>query len=211
MTKRTPARDFPSQSDVRLFLGKSSSGKSTLALFQVKRFKRVIWYDPNGERDGKDLPGAVLCSDPRMLLDLARAPGPMRIIWRGVVAGGEDAFEWANRVAWAAEDFVLVWDECDRYMNAGKAPPAALQIIDAGRHRKLRVFACARRPYRVNRSLSGVAWRIMSAMTTEPRDIRYLGDVIGSAADRLSTLAPYTFLDWQEGREGAEVKKSPFA
>ena len=49
----------------------------------------------------------------------------------------------------------------------------------------------------------------MTFGTTEPRDVKYLRDYVGEAADHLATLKRYHALDWTEA--GAVPKKSPFA
>lgn len=192
--------------DIRLCLGKSGSGKSTLARSWVKSAKRVLIFDPNGEDDWAA--GAVVTEDRAELVELVSRPGKIRICWRGVMTGGEDAFEWGNRCAWAGEDFHVVWDEVDRFTNPTKLQPIADNLIQAGRHRGLHIIACSRRPYRMNRTLTALATRMAIFRSTEPRDLRYFADYVGDAANQISTLRDYHALDWCE--TGTAVKKSPF-
>lgn len=193
--------------DIRLCLGKSGSGKSTLARSWVAREKRVLIFDPNGEDAWAK--GAVVTEDRAELVDLVAKKGPVRICWRGVMTGGEGAFEWANRCAWAGEDLWVVWDEVDRFIPQWGVPPVADNIIQAGRHRGLRIIACSRRPFRMNRNLTALAGRMAIFRTTEPNDIKYFAGYIGkAAAEALGTLREFHAVDWTE--HGHSVKKSPF-
>lgn len=196
--------------DNRLYLGKGGSGKTTLALAHASVFSRVLWFDPNGELTASQLHGAVLCSDRAYLLDLMAAPGTMRIIWRGVVTGGGEAFEFANRAAWASEDWCVVWDEVDRFTSASVMPPYARQIVDAGRHRRLRLFAISRRPASIPRRLSANTQRIAIYRTTEPADLRWYQRLIGDAAKRIPGIPQYHAMDWREGHENHEIRACPF-
>lgn len=192
--------------DIRLCLGKSGSGKSTLARSWVKTAKRVLIFNPNGESDWEA--GAHVTDSPAELVDLCATKGRVRICWNGVMTGGEGAFEWGNKCAWAGEDFFVVWDEVDRFVTPGQMPPIADNVVQAGRHRGLHVIACSRRPYRMNRTLSALATRMAVFRSTEPRDLRYFADLMGEAAKEIPTLRDYHALDWTE--RGATVKKSPF-
>lgn len=192
--------------DIRLCLGKSGSGKSTLARSWIKREKRVLIFDPNGEPDWAA--GAVVTEDRAELVDLVGRKGPVRICWRGVMEGGEDAFEWANRCAWAGEGLHVVWDEVDRFSEPRRMPAWGAKLLNAGRHRGLHIIACSRRPYAMNRTLTALATRMAIFRTTEPRDLKYFADYVGDVAKQLPTLRDYHALDWTEA--GATVKKSPF-
>lgn len=192
--------------DIRLFLGKSGSGKSTLARSQLAKAPRVLIFDPNGEPDHAK--GAIVTDSQAELVELVGRKGKVRICWRGVMLGGVDAFEWANRCAWAGEGFHVFWDEVDRFSTPHRLPPIASNLVNAGRHRGLHIFAASRRPHAMNRTLSALATRMAIFRTTEPRDIRYFSEYIGDQAKLLPTLRDYHCLDWTEA--GAVEKKSPF-
>jgi hypothetical protein len=196
--------------DFRLFLGKSGSGKTWLALRQARGARRVLIHDPNGE--DQSAAGAVPIYDPAGLAEAMAAPR-WRIAWRGAMAATDDAakvaaWEHANRCALAAGNCLVIWDEVDFFTTAGRLPPYAYRIVNAGRHVGLRVFACARRAYRLPRDLSANANRIIAFRMTEPRDVRYLADVMGEAASQLPALGEREALDWTEA--GTARKKSPF-
>lgn len=196
--------------DLRLFLGKSGQGKTYLALFQARANRRLLIHDPNGE--GEHAKGALVISDRAQLVQAIGA-SDFRICWRGALSARSmddrvAAFEWANRCAWAAGNLGIVWDEVDTFTPGGRLPPMAYRIVNAGRHRSIRLYACARRVLRVPRDLSANATRIVAFRVVEPADIKQLRQVIGVAADRLFTLADRQAIDWTD--EGARVRVSLF-
>lgn len=199
--------------DLRVVIGKGGMGKSTLIRHQVERHKRVLVFDPKAEPDYAR--GFDVIDDPALLVDAFRAVGrgPIRVAWRGVASMGRDAFEHANRVAWAAENLTVVWEEVDVWVQTGRLPDWAFKIANEGRHRDIRVLACARRPARVSRDLTANASRIVVFHVTEPRDLEYLREYMGEDARKSADLDPSRFeaLDWREGRGVVGVKKSPFA
>lgn len=205
MPRRLPRPDF------RLFLGKSGSGKSYLARHQAEGVRRVLVCDPNGEPAWAA--GAVPVHDRAELVERVRGPA-WRVAWRGTIGahGKEavtDAWEWMNRVALAAGDCLVIWDEVDICVPDGRLPPHGYRIVNAGRHSGVRLFACARRPYRLPRDLSANANRIVAFRTTEPRDLKYLAEIMGQdAARQLPGLEGRAALDWTEGH--VKQKISPF-
>lgn len=197
--------------DFRLFLGKSGSGKSHLAAFQAQGAPRLLIHDPNAEAAWAE--GAAVVYGRAELVEAMKAPR-WRICWRGAVAARSEsdkveAFEWANRAALAAGGVLVIWDEVDRFTDAGRLPPFAYQVVNAGRHRGVRVYACSRRVRRVSRDLSANAGRIMLFRMTEPSDLRWVAETMGAdAAAKAATLPQFTALDWTE--QEVKEKKSPF-
>jgi hypothetical protein len=185
--------------DIRVYVGKGGCGKSTLARRHFADAPRVLIHDHNGER-GNAI-GAHVVSDRAQLLELLVRPGPVRVCWSYVGIKGRpaiiDHFEWANRCAWAAGDLVVVWDEADR-LTGGKLEENAHAIVNQGRHRDLVLFAGARRPRWVPRDLTASATAIYAFRTTEPRDVEYLRDTMGEAAETLPQLGEHDYLHWRE-------------
>jgi hypothetical protein len=194
--------------EVRLYVGKSKSGKTHLALHQMKARRRVLIHDPNGEDALAD--GAVIVETKDHLLRLVSARGNIRICWRGSLAMPiTEAFEWANRAAWAGEGFTVLWDEADRLCPKLDVDSWAYKLINAGRHRNVRVAATSRRPQRVPRDLTAAATRICAGKTTGARDLSYLSEYFNGRTEELKSLGKYEFLDWTD----ADIarKKSPFS
>lgn len=198
--------------DNRLALGVGGSGKTTLTIAWAASFERVVFYDPNGE--AVFARGAHVVTDRRQFLELLARPGPVRICWRGVMAAlGEDAqreeFEWANRCAWATGDVLLVWEEVDVLCGNGRLPPHAYRLVNAGRHRGIRVFACSRSPWMVPRGFTRNASRVAAFRSIEPRDLEYLRAYMGTAAaSEIPNLPRFSALDWTPN--GHAVRASPY-
>jgi len=197
--------------DFRLFLGKSGSGKSSLMRHQAAGARRILIHDPNGEAAWGAC-GQVV--NDRAQLATAMQARAWAIVWRGAERARSDAdavgsFEFANRCALAAGDALILWDEVDRFTTPGRLPPAAYEMVNAGRHRGLKVFAASRRVRRVSRDLSANAGRIMVARMTEPGDLAWIRATMGDGAARAApVLAPFHFLDWRETE--CRTKKAPF-
>lgn len=194
------------KADVRAVFGKTSSGKSYLTRYWMRQAKRVLVFNPNGEDAWEE--GAIVTSDQAELVELVSRKGKLRICWNGVLEGGIPAFEWANKCAWAGEDFWIVWDEVERFCEGGRLPPVADKLVQAGRHRGCRIIACTRRPYMMPRILTSQANRMAIFRTTEHRDLQFFKNYIGDAIEQIPTLRDYHAVDWTE--QGFTVKKSPF-
>jgi hypothetical protein len=195
------------QPDNRLYLGKGGSGKTTLALCHSHDFARVIICNPNAEDQHEE--GADVTDDRAELVQLAAQRGPWRIAWRFTKTGNAVGFDWVNRVAWAAGDCCIVWDEADLFMRHGTMPDAAYQLWNVGRHHRVRIFACSRRPARVSRDVTANLSRACVFRTQEPTDIDFLGEFMErSAADAVKQLQPFHAVDWTQ--QGWAVKKSLF-
>jgi len=200
------------QPDIRVLCGRGGQGKSTLARHWLSGARRVIAFDPKAEDDTAR--GRHIADTGRELLELADAR-TFNICWRGfgaeprtpdsLIAG----FELANEVALAVGDCWVLWEEIDMFTPRGRLTPWAYQLVNSGRHDGVRVIACARRPLRISRDLTASATRIVCFQTAEPRDVRYLSEYIGQAADQVTTLPEWHAIDWR-AREGARVVAAPF-
>jgi uncharacterized protein (DUF2141 family) len=200
--------------DNRLYLGTGGSGKSTLARYHASAFPRVILCDPNNEKAAEA--GAFVTGDPRELRDhLIMATGsrrrlPFRVTWRFNEMGYDDGFEFVNRCAKAAGDLVIVWDELDMVNRRPSLSGTAFDLWNAGRHHRVRIFACARRPARVPRDTTGNLSRACVFATMEPRDLAFYELFMGrEAVAAVRSLAPRQAVDWTP--RGWAAKKSLFS
>ncbi len=199
--------------DNRVFLGITGSGKSVLARHQIKAEPRVIIFDPVEEPENAK--GAIIVETAGALVRVLAAGARrkrLRICWRGfgINGHGAEAFELGNRIAYAAEDLTVYWEEVDQFTDAGRPPQWCYEIVNRGRHRGLKYFAASRRPARVPRDITANATRIMAFATQEPTDLRYMRELMGpEAAAIVPTLGRYECVDFAVG-SGFERKKSPF-
>ena len=193
--------------EIVAMFGRGGQGKSTLARHMLSRHRRVIALDPKFEPDNAR--GRHIAATPAELIELCRASS-FNVCYRGFADDPETAFEWCNRVALAAGNCWLHWEEIDLFVRVnGRLPPFAYQVVNQGRHDGVRVIACARRPVRVSRDFTASATRIVAFQTAEPRDVRYLEEYIGQDALQVRDLPQWHALDWQE-RAGARVRAAPF-
>lgn len=196
--------------DNRVFLGEGGSGKSSLMRHQLKPYKRFLVHDvAGGGEDANKALGDVI-EDPRHLLERLMLPGDFRIIWRGFGQMGDNAFEFANEACWHTGNLVIVWEEIDGFTDAGKMPYWGHRLVHEGRHRRIRTFSLSRAPHMIPRNLTRNLTRICTSRITEPRDLKWLEQKIGSkeAVNGIHGLGDYHFLDWQDGQ--AKIRKSPF-
>lgn len=200
--------------DNRLLLGRGGSGKSTLWRgWVIGSPGRVIVHDYAHEKANGHPFAVEIYEYAELVRVLAKHPQVRRICWRGysnVAMDADDAFELANRAAWAAENVTSVWEEIDQCWPNGARPFWANKIVQVGRHRGLRTIACARRAASLSRNHTANVQRLVAFQTIEPLDVDYLRHWIGEAAAQLPALDfnAHQALDWTE--RGATVKKSPF-
>ena len=181
-----------------------------MALYQLRRRRRVILCDLAGQE--ALAAGAVVIDEPRNLLDHVAAHGArgrFRVCWRGFIDGVEAGFDLACRVAWAAEDLAMLWDEADMLAPNQRLGRFANNIANMQRHRRIDLYWTSRRPAMVPRLLTANADRMCVFRQTEPADLDYLRKRIGQAAEQLPRLANFHALDWRDG-QGATVRRSYF-
>jgi hypothetical protein len=193
--------------DIRVVLGKGGSGKSYLVRHWLKSTKgRVLIFDSAAEADYAN--NAFMATSPRELVDYLIGDARGAICYREAMPT-RDGFEVFNRAAWSAENLTVVWEEVDRWSDAGRLPDHAFAMVNQGRHRGIRIIATARRPHRVSRDLTANASRIVAFKSVEPRDLAYLADYIGrDAPAMIGGLTEFQAVDWTEAAYG--VRKSPF-
>lgn len=193
------------------YLGKSGSGKTYLALHHLAKVKRLIIVDPTGQ---EQLAGAVdhVAMEKMELVDKV-CRKTFRVVWRAPALTDSPeamvaAVEYANRVAAAAEDCYLLWDEVDMYTPFNRLAPLAYKLVNAGRHRRVRLYWTSRRPARVARDLTANANRLAIFRTSEPGDLDWARKIDRDMAKALPELDRYEAVDWRDGPWSR--KKSPF-
>lgn len=125
-------------------------------------------------------------------------PDKHRYLIRGPVPF-EDFWDFAA----SCRGMTVVFDEVDKCCTAGDLPGGLNDIVQYGRHLDVSLLVAARRPSRVNRSVTSQSDFIVSYNLQEPRDLAYLAEFCGDAYARAaSTLRNgeciiYPEADWQ--------------
>ena len=179
-----------SQAKIICIFGKRGSGKSTLAKKFLHGKPRVIVFDALGEYDGERFDNLG------ELLARIRNRARFSVVYRPRDARAE--FPWLARIAYEVGSLCLVAEEISWAISPAKMPVEIETLIRYGRHRDVELIGISRRPAEVNRDLTSNANEIYIFRTHEPRDVDYFRKVIGSAADGLPNLPPYTPHVWRD-------------
>lgn len=182
---------------VVVVLGRRGSGKTTLVKSRLDAFSRVLIVDPEHEYTGETY------TDLGALWADVRGASTFRAVYRptrGVVSDVEiAAVDILAQIALEVGNVLLVIDEADRYVVAGKNLSPYLRLcVDQGRHRGVGICAIARRPARLSKDLIENASALFLFHTHGAHSRAYLADIIeGDAAD-LSKLRTGEYLAWDE-------------
>ncbi len=197
------------QPDNRLYLGRGGSGKSTLARRHSDKFDRVLLVMPD---ESERVAGSWrFTRDRRELVELVRGPR-----WRVAFTTflDLDQWEWVNEAAWHAGECVVIWEEVGRYVIGGPlkgAVPFAFDLWMAGRHRRVRVFACSQRPASLRPDFRANLSRACIFNSTEADDLQWYRAMGGrDLVERIKALdyAAHEAVDWSPN--GWNVKRAPF-
>ena len=184
--------------DQRLYVGAGTMGKSYAMRKHIGKAPRVMVFDPNYET-GWGAPGfgAQVVYDPLELVELV-ACKTFRLVFRPEMGKNIiDQVEYFNQAAWAVGNLTLVWDEVHKIFGKGRHPEVGLHLVNAGRHRGVKVWAATRRPTWL-RDITASMTSLYAFRVAEPDDVNWLAKRIGPKAAQLSDLAPWHFI--QEAR-----------
>lgn len=186
------------QAEIICIFGKRGSGKSTLAKRLVSKERRLIVVDPL-----LDYPELPHVDHPLDLLRHVRRRARFRVAYRpSSFKSAREAFPWVCKVASAARDCTLLVDEVSMYTTASWSPEGFEELIQYGRHHRVRMVCVSRRPTEVPKDLTGNAARIYVFLSHEPRDVTYFRQFIGPDAEKILSLPPFTPLVWTSSPAG---------
>jgi len=181
------------QNEIGVILGRKGTGKTTLCRWLLKRAQKTLILDTLGDDYGN---GCICDNGPEFREYAARVRDGegFTVILRPQSDADVGAF---FAVARASARCWIVVEEIDRYCTAGAIEDENLNwVINYGRHRELNLIGLARRPARVNRSLTANADWIISHQTTEPRDLQYLSEFM--PIDEVPSLERGEWVMWGE-------------
>jgi hypothetical protein len=144
---------------------------------------------------------------------------PFRVLYQPCIApptsledhapGLEEHFAAVTQLVIACGRMIYAIDEVDRVTNSNFAPPGLDYLINQGRHVQVSLAVTSRRPAQIPRELTSQAHLFYIFRNTEPRDLAYLEQYVGSqAAARIRDLAEYDYLRWEES-EGISIGGGP--
>lgn len=123
-------------------------------------------------------------------------PTFFHVAYRDLSYSVEQDFDNFCYAVWACRQLTIAVEEAGLLFETWKLPPPFQNIVLAGRHRNLSLFVTAQRASTIPVSLRAMATQIISFQQTEPRDIEWLQDVMGSEAEKVRTLPRYKPLVW---------------
>jgi hypothetical protein len=207
---------------ITLYFGKRKSGKSSRMGSALGQVDRLLLFDGRGasplsENFFEKFGFERTFRQPGELRAFLRShlTEPFRVLYQPSIdpptsledhaPGLSSHFAAVTQLVIACGRMIYAIDEVDRFTSAGFTPSGLDYLINQGRHVQVSLVATSRRPAQVPRELTSQAHLFFIFRNTEPRDLSYLEQYIGSeAADRLPNLAPYQFLRWEES-EGISI------
>ncbi len=190
--------------DVQLILGKTGSGKTTLARQLVRGLNRCIILD-NGFQEFT-APHFTDIAALHDYLDINAIAGEdFKAAFTPLKSQYETLFRWALEIG-NEEAITLVLEECDRFPTPASADIFE-EIVQRGRHYGVNLIALATFPFNVNIDLRRQATEICTFQQHEPADIKWLSAVMpGEAIDQVQQLGDYEFLRWTA--KSGQIEKS---
>lgn len=190
---------------VRLVIGKRGSGKSVLTKHLIRNDRRLVVYDIMSEYvEGIVFDDAEMCECREFWRHIYRQS--FRIIYRPLRPKVE--IEWLAWAAFALGDLTFVVEEIDSICTPFDIPLPMQSVIQRGRHKNIELIGVTPAPFGIHRDLTRQAKDIFIFRTSEPRDIKYLRQLLGERIeDRLAALGEYEFVHWSDAQEELRIGK----
>lgn len=174
---------------IEAYIGASGSGKGVSInrrLAELQPARLLIW-DPRNEYGKHARPVSSLSA---LVADVKKAgKGGFRI--RFVPAGSVDlaeAFGLVCRVAFAAQNLVLVAEELSDVTRPSWAPPAWRRINTQGRHAGLHVIGAAQRPALIDKTFLANCTRVRVFQLGYDEDMKVMAKEVRAPMEALAAL-----------------------
>jgi len=184
--------------DNTVIIGKTGSGKTVRALNLIADRDRVIIFDTLGH----DYTDGVVFYDLAALKTFWATVyrGSFRLIYRPLQEQPE--FEEICELAYKCGDLTLVAEELDIFAQPQRMTLAFQQMIKRGRHKDIRFIGITQRPFGIDRTITSQANHIFIFKTDEPRDVKYLCELLGDdIKEMLEGLEPYEYIECSDTGE----------
>lgn len=195
------------QREVRLRLGQTGSGKTFGSAVHFKECPRAIVAECSfGEFPAvrfDEFPDLVVYLD--KLNAFTNTSAPFRVSYTPRKSEYHLIFELALELG----NCWLFLEEADRF-GSPEDIPGYDEIITRGRHYGINIEALATHPYNLPVDLRRQCTSLVAFRQIEPRDIKWIGDLVGPLAYELPKLPgppqtpPFPFLEW-DGVKGARI------
>ncbi len=189
---------------IRLIFGKRGCGKTKLAQSLIAPQPRVIVYDTLGEYTD----GVLIDQQETLgLFWLKVYRHQFRIVYQPLDPEGE--FDWCCRLVWECGHVTFLVEELDRYAKPLGMSLALKEIVQRGRHREIELIGVTQRAANIDRLITSQAKEMFIFNTTEPRDIDYFKDTIGSdVTELLADLKEFEFVRWRDNVDELAIEKA---
>lgn len=183
------------QREIVLVVGQTGSGKTTWTRNYIKNLPRVLVLDADFGEYGipcyETFPELVQAVDGKSFFRASYTPRQFEMPLM---------FDLARVLGHCH----LVLEEADRLED----PRSFLEYDEAisrGRHFGVSLVGVSLYPAKLPAMLRRQATRLIAFRQIEPRDIDYLAEIIGPAADELPDLPQFSYIDWTP-TGGAKIK-----
>lgn len=180
--------------DVRLILGPTGCGKTTLAKEFVNRLPRALILD-NGFQEFSSIHFTDINALYEYLDTRGGQGGNFRASYTPMRAQYGTLFKWARELG-QAEEVTLCLEECDRFPTADSAGDFE-ELIQRGRHYGVHLLGLTTHPFAVDIDLRRQATEIFTFRQHEPADLAWLAKVITpEALAQVVELRDYEYIKW---------------
>lgn len=180
--------------NVRLILGPTGSGKTTIARELVRTIPRALILDA-GFTEYSSVHVFELADLYKYLQEAAQPGKSFKVSYTPIEPDYATCFEWARAIG-EAEDVTLVMEEADRFPTP-ESMAAFMELVTRGRHYGVHLLALSTYPFNMSIALRRQATEIYSFRQHEPRDLKWLGDVMDmDTLANIEDLGEYEYLRW---------------
>ena len=187
----------PPRPDKVVILGKSGSGKSSLAKALVRSIPRVLIFDPLDEYGA---PHAIRDASPKELYAYIKT---RRRFCVSYVPGKdlEREFEFTCWIAYVVGNLTFVADELDQCCTSAWSGPRFGKLLRRGRHQGVGLVSISRRPTEIPKDVTANSYRMIVFKSDENRDLVYYRQRFGAHAAMIPQLPVLTGLEWSDAAE----------